>query len=330
MTVAVLLNQNARKVTAAVRAELTSFVPPEDLYWSRSLAESVTHVKTILAKGYDTLFLGGGDGTFVGLVNTLQEVLPQDHADATRWPTIGLLKLGTGNGLCYDLGIEEGFAHLRRAVGGERLPTRDLPLVSADGRLTTFAGTGWDAAVINDFAEWKRHIENPRLRRWAAGLGGYFYATFFRTIPKERRLAGEITAEFINRTPVCFRDPFTGQDVSIGKDEVIYKGPISVAGVSTSPYFGYGLKAFPLCTRNADLMHLRIVSASIFQIVSRLPKLWDGTLRHPGIRDHLVRKVDVRLNMPRPFQIGGDPAGYHMHAAYEISGVRARVIDLSR
>lgn len=331
MSVAVILNQNARKVTPKVVRALRALVPAEHLYLSASPDEARAMVRDIVAKGYTHVFSGGGDGTFVGLVNELLAALPvtpEGGPALDKMPVIGLLKLGTGNGLCYDLGIAPGYAHLERALKGEILPTRALPLAEVDGRVTTFTGMGWDAAIVNDFTDWKKEIIHPRLARWAAGLLGYFYCTFVRTIPKESRLTGKVEAVFTNRETVEYDDPRTGKRVRIEDGEVIYRGPANVSGVSTAAYFGYGFKAFPFAGTRPDLMHLRIVGATIFQIVRNLGKLWDGSLEHPGVVDRLVRKVDVHFSQPRPFQMGGDAAGYRSDVRYQMSPYRVNVIDL--
>src|SRR2546430_16410684 len=69
--VAVLLTGNARAVTEELRRELEQFVPPEDLFFSRSFEDARTIARTVLDRGYGTVLTGGGDGTFVGYVNCI-------------------------------------------------------------------------------------------------------------------------------------------------------------------------------------------------------------------------------------------------------------------
>ncbi|HZX67155.1 MAG TPA: hypothetical protein VFE76_17250, partial [Myxococcales bacterium] len=66
--VAVLLNGNARAVTEQLRRELEQFVPPEDLFFSRTFEDARSIARTVLDRGYPTVLTGGGDGTFVGYV----------------------------------------------------------------------------------------------------------------------------------------------------------------------------------------------------------------------------------------------------------------------
>src|ERR1700682_1218676 len=71
--VAVLLNANARAVSDGLRRELENFVPPEDLFFSRTFEDARSIARTVFDRGYRTVLTGGGDGTFVGYVNCLFE-----------------------------------------------------------------------------------------------------------------------------------------------------------------------------------------------------------------------------------------------------------------
>src|SRR5690348_7452692 len=109
--VAVLLNANARSVSEGLKRELENFVPPQDLYYSRSFADARSIAATVLDRGYRTVLTGGGDGTFMGYVNCFFEAAQRPvatrrqgafkleplPAHAVRLPRIGALKLGTGN-----------------------------------------------------------------------------------------------------------------------------------------------------------------------------------------------------------------------------------------
>src|SRR5678815_290137 len=94
--VAVLLNARARKVTPRVVRALSHVVPRADLYLSRSPNDARDIARTILTRGYDTVFCGGGDGTFIGFADEILSQAERAHAAAPRF---GVLKLGTGNGL---------------------------------------------------------------------------------------------------------------------------------------------------------------------------------------------------------------------------------------
>ena len=80
--VAVLLNARARKVTARVVRALSHVVPRADLYLSRSPKDARRIARDILSRGYDTVFCGGGDGTFIGFADEILSEAERVHA----WP----------------------------------------------------------------------------------------------------------------------------------------------------------------------------------------------------------------------------------------------------
>ena len=98
--VAVLLNGNARQVSDKVKRMLSHAVPEGDLYFSRSFAEARTIAQQVVERRYDTVFTGGGDGTFVGFLNeilALTETRPGTiPLNPPRLPRFGVLKLGKG------------------------------------------------------------------------------------------------------------------------------------------------------------------------------------------------------------------------------------------
>src|SRR4030088_24764 len=71
--VAVLLTANAKSVTESLRRELENFIPPEDVFYSRTLDDAQGIARTVIDRGYRTVLTGGGDGTFVGYVNCILE-----------------------------------------------------------------------------------------------------------------------------------------------------------------------------------------------------------------------------------------------------------------
>src|SRR5580692_4483219 len=97
--VAVLLNPNAKRVSAAVRGAIANVVSPEDIFVSHSESEARRIARTVVARGYQTVFTGGGDGTFMGFLNKIC-----DCVGSTRLPRFGILRLGTGNALASHVG----------------------------------------------------------------------------------------------------------------------------------------------------------------------------------------------------------------------------------
>src|SRR5512140_1493937 len=220
--VAVLLNANAKQVNAGVCRALSSVLPDEHVYFSRS---------------------ADGDGTFVAWVNRILEAAERR---AARPPRFGVLALGTGNAVAEMVGAEprRHVQDLARYVRGEIDGVRRLDLLTCDGRRTPFAGVGIDAAVLNDYNWIRTQLEDTPLRRLGRGAPGYGLAVALRSVPRflsERRAT---YCEVVNAGRPAWRLDATGSRIGrpIGHGELLYAGPCMLAAASTVPYYGLGLR----------------------------------------------------------------------------------------
>src|SRR5207249_4914926 len=114
---------------------------------------------------------------------------------------IGCLALGTGNGWAHATGAPPWRAAVQQLArlsrSGAPIPTWTFDLVEVDGVLGHFAGTGWDAEIIDDFYAQKSGFGLlPRSRR--NGLQGYMHGLFTRTIPRHLFRRRSIEVELIN------------------------------------------------------------------------------------------------------------------------------------
>src|SRR5258708_7097248 len=97
----VVVNGNARSVTADVIATLDEVLDSGDIFLSRRIEESDAIARTLLDRGYDTILTAGGDGTFTVIVTA---VVNEARKRGVAFPRFGLLSLGTGNSLAWVLG----------------------------------------------------------------------------------------------------------------------------------------------------------------------------------------------------------------------------------
>src|SRR5258708_397127 len=97
----VVVNGNARRVTADVLATLDEGLDSGDIFLSRRIEESASIARTLLDRGYDTILTAGGDGTFTVIVTA---VVTEAKRRGVGLPRFGLLSLGTGNSLAWVLG----------------------------------------------------------------------------------------------------------------------------------------------------------------------------------------------------------------------------------
>ena len=144
-----VVNGNAKSVTAEVIETLDSILDSGDLFVSRRIDGKPRHRPHLFVdRGYGTILTGGGDGTFTVVVTA---VVKEARARGAAVPRFGLLRLGTGNSLAWVLGASmaggRGLAadlqRLRSDAG-----SRDLRLVECEGMLSPFCGLGIDAQAL--------------------------------------------------------------------------------------------------------------------------------------------------------------------------------------
>lgn len=315
--VAVVVNGNAKSVTAEVIETLDQILDSGDLFVSRRVEESEGIARALVDRGYGTILTGGGDGTFTVVVTA---VVKEARRRGLPVPRFGLLRLGTGNSLAWVLGASRSGdkgPRARRALAADLQKlrsdagSRELCLVEAEGMLSPFCGFGIDAQVLADYGAVKSILARGPLKRLAPGVLSYAIATTTRTLP----------GYVVRRTPHC-RVINEGADaVRIGgkgaivgapvrKGSVIYEGPAKIAAVSTIPYYGFGFRFFPYAEERADRMHLRISSISAFSFVRHFPSIWAGDFEDSEVLfDYLVDDVTIEMDPPTSFQIGGDVRG---------------------
>ena len=177
--VAVLLNQNARRVTETVMARLRSREPKADFFFTRSLDEAERALQEIAGGGYDLLFTGGGDGTICHAITRLQALCVEEL------PRIGILPLGTGNGIASYLGSPSPTRCLSER---HQAATEELAFVqctsSAGSALAAFGGFGWDAFILDRYQRWRRFSNQyTLLRPLSQGLRAYVLSGLGWAVP---------------------------------------------------------------------------------------------------------------------------------------------------
>jgi diacylglycerol kinase family enzyme len=344
--VAILLNANAKAVSESLRRELESFVPPEDVYFSRSFDDARAIARTVLDRGYRTVLTGGGDGTFVGYANCIIDEAGRGRGGgrtrggaalklaplARRLPRFGVLKLGTGNALAEfsgssarRVGVVED---ILRARSGEVAATRELHLLQHEGKCAPFAGLGLDAAVLNDYVQVRSSLQEGKLR--LAGLGGlgYFWAIAGRTIPRflmERQVPN---VEVINLGAPAQQVGPDGSAIGrpIGRGEILYRGPCRIAAAGTVPCYGFGFRIFPHALRSPGRFQLRLTALSIPRLIANVPAIWRGQTPS-GLLDFHCEKVAVRFDREMPLQVGGDAEGYRREVVLSMAAEAIQLLD---
>lgn len=317
---AFLLNRNARAVSDRLVEKLGGVVPAGDLFLSRTMDDASVFARTIVRRGYGQVFLGGGDGTLVTTMNLLRQ---HARAEGLPMPTVGVLKLGTGNAMATAMGALDPLVDVSHVLHQGPASTRAVDFVETDdGVLTPFAGMGYDGAVLNDYVWLKeRAKENPVSRALAETVGGYLGAMLLKTMPTELR-APRTTLRIKSTHEAIFMRPTDRGDVEerIPAGTVLFEGRAATACVGSIPYFGFGFTMFPFAMKHPGHVQLRIVGAPIPSILANLfPGVWKGTWRHNRLLDFMVKDVQVESDRPLPYEIGGDAAGEKSSLSFKVA-----------
>jgi len=303
------------------------FLPRARVALTRSVEEARAWIDQQLRPNPPALLLaGGGDGTITGLVNELR-------AQGLALPAIGVLPMGTGNAWAHVTGAPRPAVALRQlAAYGERLPPlRPFSLVRVEGRLAPFAGTGWDAEMIQDF---KGQLSSAGpLRSSQSGLRGYLGAMFTRTIPRHVFGEGNPQVSVYNLgAPALTVDenrairPLPGGDTGA----LLYRGPAGVAGAATTPEWGFGFKSFPFAQAMPHRLSVRVYGGSVLEATRNMFKLWRGEHPLPKMHDFLVERVRMDFDREVPFQMGGDVLGLRRSLEFELAEENVQLVDWHR
>lgn len=322
--IAVLVNLRARRGTEGVGGLVERFLPRARVALTRSLEEAREWISGSLRPNPPSLLLaGGGDGTITGLINELRMA-------GVALPAIGVLPLGTGNAWARVTGAPRAAIALKQiAAVGERLPPlRPFSLVRVEGRVAPFAGTGWDAEMIQDFKN--QLTASGPLASTQAGLRGYLGAMFTRTVP--RHLFGEgnpqVSVYNMGDTALTVDARGSVQPVPHGdKGALLYRGPAGVAGAATTPEWGFGFKAFPFAQAVPHRLSVRVYGATVLEATRNMFKLWRGDHPMPRMHDWFVQRVRMEFDREVPFQMGGDVIGMRRTLDFDLAEESVNLVD---
>jgi diacylglycerol kinase family enzyme len=318
--VAVLVNLRSRRGSRVVADRARAEIPSARILASRSLAETEAFTQELLRSAPDLVLSAGGDGTAVGLINALRPA----ELDG-QLPTLGLLPLGTGNGWANATRApawREGLARVGELARSRRiLSTKRFDLVETCGRIAPFAGTGWDAELIDDFHAQKTAFGVlPKKAR--QGVAGYLQGLFTRTVPRHVLAKDRVEVELINTGEDAFTIDEHGKPVPLRGGEhgkLLYRGPFGVCGAATSAEWGFGFRSYPFAGSMPRRLCVRVYSAGPVEAVLRTRDLWRGAHPLPHMHTWMLTSCRTRFSRPVPFQIGGDRHGHVTEVDYHIA-----------
>jgi diacylglycerol kinase (ATP) len=205
--------------------------------------------------------------------------------------TLGYIPAGFGNATSHLLDLPREPEALASILA--RGEARPIDLVAVDGRLALFAGAGWDALVSGRYAA----TGSRRLSGWAGAIAG--------SLPELwHRFSVEVMAD----------------------DRVVHRGPMELLVVSTTPYYGRGLRVNPGARTDAGRLSLRVYPGPAPQLAAEVGR-WAIRVA-PRARRVDARRVEVRALDERdlPLQADGDVIGARHGWSFDVHPAAVRLI----
>lgn len=126
---------------------------------SRSIAQSQEYVRQAMASGFDTLWMGGGDGTIHVLLN-------QARLGDMR---LGVVPMGTVNAFARAMGIPlDPVLAVRFLLSAQPQPV-NIGVVNGQVHFLCFAGIGLDGSAVHGVSNWFKRLTG-RVAYVTAGL----------------------------------------------------------------------------------------------------------------------------------------------------------------
>ncbi len=201
-------------------------------------------------------------------------------------------------------------------------------LVEVGGTVAPFAGTGWDAEIIDDFHAQKDGFGFlPKNAR--NGLRGYMHGLFTRTIPRHLTLP-QVEVEVVNTGADAMTVDDDGRPIRLpggAHGAVLYRGPTSVCAAATTAEWGFGFRAFPFAGVVPRRFCFRIYSGHALEATLRMGQLWRGAHPVPKMHTWLLTSCKATFSRPVPFQMGGDRVGVRSEIDYGLAPEQVSVLD---
>jgi len=210
---------------------------------------------------------------------------------AGREVVIGYIPAGFGNATAHLLRLPRDPGRLAQVLLDA--DARPVDLVRVDGRLALFAGAGWDARVA---------------ARYAAGGA--------------RRMIGWASA-VTQSLPDLVRRPSARVEAD---GQVVHDGPMELAVIGTTPWFGRGLLVNPGATYDAGRLTVRVFGGPLPSFA--LETLRWVARRRPSAAGIAATRVTLASHdgSPIPVQADGDLVGERPAWTFEIVPAAVRLI----
>lgn len=264
---------------------------------SRFAAEAVN-------KGYSTVISAGGDGTVNEIAGSLS------HTETA----LGILPLGSGNGLARTLGIPQDITEaLKIITTGHRLKC-DRGIVNEKPFYCTF-GIGLDATVSEKFASMKRRGRSTYIRSFLREFINY------RSQPYAISIDGKVITEKALLIAVCNASQY-GNNAYIAPKAKLSDGLLDITVVHSGSPVETALLGVDLMTGFID----RNTRIDTFQVKSAvITRLDDGPVHLDGEPLHMSRKLEISCD-PRALTVYAPEKDFEFKPI--VSPLRALINDM--
>lgn len=260
----------AESLADQVRSTLqASQVAELDLRLTTGAGDASSWAFEAAEQGFDLVIAGGGDGTVSGVAHGILK--------STETPVIGIIPLGTGNGLARILGLPLDPEKALAALQQGKIVTLDaLDVVSHDTTGLLFLGAGLDAEINRDAdAEQKERLGFRAYVQATFGnlLGRHNHQVALTVDGQERQLQAH-TVNLFNATHLEFLN------INVGPDAHPHDGLAELA-VMTAPAF--------------------------WPLVGQLLRIAGRSASKPALEP--VRSLKISASPPMPVHVDGDVIG---------------------
>lgn len=324
---AVLLNALAKGWTGDQHERIQRLVRSDDLYLTDEFRQAEHTIDTLLARDYDFIFTGGGDGTVMFLVNAIERRIRDGEIDREEAPPVGILRMGSGNAIATYLGTESATAKLRALRAGAPVAIHTLDMLENDDRqMFPFAGIGWDAEVLNDYEAFKDSVRGTAMEPYAIGLGGYVASIATRTLPRVLQ-TDSVEVRVRNNGEQAFKIDGDGEIIDeYSPGDILYDGPVQTCAAATVSYWGYRIRMFPYATLERGYGMLRCFDGSVHHILAHLPSFWRGRFPEGDCVDFLFEDIEITSrDRTMAQQVTGEGAGHADSIHWQVSDPPVRL-----
>jgi hypothetical protein len=337
-SLAIRLNSRAGSVTSKLEEKIRNhFGSDTGIYFYNENSRQM-----MLNKNPNIIVLGGGDGTVKYESNALIDL--SKNPKEFNQHIFALLKMGTGNGLSYEIGATK--KHIKQlealvSCPAEKLPLIEIPLIEIEQKdslgksiknYSPMTGVGWDAIILSWYNQFKKN--------GVRGLPGYAMAIapaatevitgkkpeFEITFPRGAKLV------YGSKKKLSYFVSDPGNNFRFAEESNVHS---IIAG--TSKYFGFKFIAFPYAdiARENNEMHLRTISGNkyltIMELVNNTLPIWLGKYRSHNVREIITPEVNIKVsNGGVKMQASGEDLGLQNNVSWKVSDYKLRLVDYSR